>query len=889
VNLPSKARPWLGRALASSAGCLALSIAGASGVARAQSPQAVQRQPSDGVDRPIHDYSGAGDASSLELNPALIGGVEGVDLVLRGYGRVDDFARGSGFGSWLSLNFVPGFALGLGMQVLRPRFGGGIADEAADQNPDVTKLTAGAAFGDGEIATFGFAFSGMRRAGRWLQSADFDAGLMFRITNYASLGISSRVSPVTADSATYNPHLDMIGELAVRPLGKDNIELAGGVKSRFIDDTGQGIDQAIRDAGLNEVLPRGRLTLRWEGVWLSGEVEQVAVDRIDQNALSLEPGGKALRGSVALGLAFDYGAVETGLHAGLSEGVDGFGVMGRFSSHKQGRVWYPRQVDAERIDLSKVGDERAFITMLERLERARDAKERAVVLLDARDVRAGWATLYELRQVLVEIRNAGGHVFAYTEIGDLKDYYMASVAEHVFVHPAGELQVYGLSATSLYFKDALAKIGIRVEANHIDEYKAAHEPFTRSSRSAADKKQRAALLDDLYATIVYDVARGRGLNLAQVRDLIDDAPYGAERAVELGLADEVVYRDELPDRMSAVLGADVTFAKFSDPSRERTTWSAAPYVAVVLVEGTIIDGESINIPFLNIHNTGGDTIVETLRELRSDRACQGIVLRVNSPGGSALASDVIWREVQRTHDAHAEDPRSPPIAVSMGDVAASGGYYVAMGTRQVFASPSTITGSIGVVSLHFDLSGLLDWLGINHDTLKRGRNADIDSLWKPWSDDQRGRLQLSMERTYDLFRKRVSDARDLSMDEVHELARGHVYSGTEAKNLKLVDELGGLARAIDWVEAEAGVRRFERPLEVRVLPKRPGLLDIIFDTVGPELTAGIKDNAKGRLRGRNAKQLPRVLDAALARIPLSVLFLHDGRPATLMERQVTID
>ncbi len=390
--------------------------------------------------------------------------------------------------------------------------------------------------------------------------------------------------------------------------------------------------------------------------------------------------------------------------------------------------------------------------------------------------------------------------------------------------------------------------------------------------------------------MVYDIARARGLSKAEVRERIDDAPYGPQQAIDAGLADEIVFRDELSDRMSAVLGADVQFAKFSDPDRERTTWSKAPYVAVVLIEGTIVDGESTHIPFLNIHNTGGDTIVETLRELRNDRACKGIVLRVNSPGGSALASDVIWREVQRTHDAHREDDRSPPIVVSMGDVAASGGYYVAMGAGHVFASPNTITGSIGVVSLHFDLSGLLRWLGINRDTITRGRNADIDLLWKPWTDDQRERLRRSMERTYDLFRKRVSEARGMDMERVHELARGHVYSGVDALELGLIDELGGLRQAIDRIEAQAGVPRYQRPLDVRVLPRRPGLLDIILDNVGPELTAGAQQKLESRReRGPLGRDLPRVLDAALARIPLSVLFLHDGRPATLMERQITLD
>jgi protease-4 len=215
----------------------------------------------------------------------------------------------------------------------------------------------------------------------------------------------------------------------------------------------------------------------------------------------------------------------------------------------------------------------------------------------------------------------------------------------------------------------------------------------------------------------------------------------------------------------------------------------------VLIEGTIIDGDSRTIPFLGIQFTGGDTIVKQLRALRADPMCKGIILRVNSPGGSALASDVIWREVARTHEAFARNPKkSPPIVVSMGDVAASGGYYVAMGARTIFASSMTLTGSIGVVSLHFDLSGLLAKLGISTTTFQRGKNADIASVYKPYTDDQRARMDASMRRVYDLFRGRVAEGRDMTIDEVDKLGRGHVYSGTDAHALKLVDQLGGCTR-----------------------------------------------------------------------------------------------
>ncbi|MGB1701453.1 MAG: signal peptide peptidase SppA, partial [Nannocystaceae bacterium] len=324
--------------------------------------------------------------------------------------------------------------------------------------------------------------------------------------------------------------------------------------------------------------------------------------------------------------------------------------------------------------------------------------------------------------------------------------------------------------------------------------KSAHEPYTRTERSKEDAFQRNALLDDIFAQIVGDIAQGRGATLSEVRHLIDTAPFGPQESIDANLADATAYRDEVLTRISEEVGFDVVFARFPDTTPAKPTWSTEPYIGVVLVEGTIVDGESLSIPLLGIRNAGGDTIAETIRTLRADRACRGILLRVNSPGGSALASDIIWREVELTRLAHEKDQRKPAIVVSMGDVAASGGYYVATGAREIFALPTTITGSIGVVSLHFDVSEMLEKLDITRDAITRGLNADI-SRYTPWTDDQRARMQASILRVYELFLSRVSEARGMSRDEVHALARGRVYSGADALEVGLIDKIGGIEAA----------------------------------------------------------------------------------------------
>lgn len=863
---------------------LALAALLAWGTARAQEPRALDRAVSDGVDRPVKDYSGEGDASSIELNPALLSAAKGLNFAVLGYRSVSPFTRGTGLGGFFSANLGFGLAVGLGVQALRPGFYGGFPESFAAWNPDATKLSIAFSGGDGKVASFGLGVHWLR-AGGLLRAPDLDLGLLFRIRNYASFGGLVRFGPGDLGVHGELPgELGLVGELAIRPLGTRALELAGGVRGRI-----RAVEPGLQFSQWERLgaLPRGRIAVRHHGIELAAEVEQVRVHVLDPSTYGFVRADKAVRGSVQLALAWDFVKASGGIHAGLGESLDGYGLAARFSTARQGRLFWPRLVDVERIDLSAVKGERGLIALLQRLQRAERAGARTILLVDARDTRLGWASLQELRAALVRVRNAGGHVFAYLEDARLKDYYLASAAEKIFIHPAGELQTYGLSATTLYFRGLLDKLGVQAEALHIDEYKSAHEAFTRSDPSDRDREQRDAYLDDTYAQIAHDIAQARGLSIAQVRDLLDDAPHAPQRAEERGLVDDVIFRDQVVEKIGAAVGARVKFASFPDTEPDLKTWSHEPYIAVVLVEGTIVDGESRTIPLLGTQFAGGDTIVKQLRQLRADPACEGIVLRVNSPGGSALASDLIWREVARTHEAWQKNPRkSPPIAVSMSDVAGSGGYYVAMGAGQIFAQSTTLTGSIGVVTIHFDVSGLLEKLGIATYTFKRGKNADIAGLYRPYTPDQRARMEASIRRVYDLFVKRVSDARGKTPEQVDALARGHVYSGTDARDLGLVDSLGGLHEAIAYVRDKSGVSP-RRQLDIRVLPARKGLLELVLDLLGPDDDHGLR----GKLQARRAADppLPLVLTTTLARLPLALLFLPQDQPSALMPATYAIE
>lgn len=860
--------------------------------AAAAPPRTTDRAPTDGVDRVYHDYSGEGDASSIELNPALLSTIRGFDLTLLGYNATNAFVRGSGFGAFGALNLGFGLGMGLGFQLMRPGLQDGVFDFDADANPAVTKVSWGFSGGLGKFGAMGVSVHGIRAGSAWLQRPDVDIGLMTRITNFASLGAMARLGPADVRSETLPSELSVIGELALRPLGTHNLELAGGFKQRVLEAApGQGAD----NLGIEGLLGRGRISLRFHGIALRGEVEQVHATLLDEQSFAPLRREKALRGSASIEFSWDAVSAGAGVHAGVSDEVDGVGYHARFHTWRRGRVYPPRTVDADRLDLQGMDGQRQLIPMLEHIERARQAGKRAVVVVDARRVDGGWATLHELREALKKVRNAGGHVFAYVESADLKDYYIASVAERIYIHPAGGLETYGISATPLYFKEALSKIGVQAEVVKVREYKSAGERFDRDGPSEHDAKQRTELNRDVYERVVWDIAQARGLSTTAVRDLFDDAPHGPSAAVEKGLVDEVTFRDELKLKISEVIGANVEFRRIGRTDPEDATWSEAPYIAVVLVEGTIVDGISRFIPFLRLEFAGADTITQTLKDLREDRACKGVVLRVDSPGGSALASDVIWREVARTQEAHQRDPRSsPPIVVSMSDVAASGGYYVAMGSKTVLADPLTVTGSIGVITIHFDISGLLDKLGISTATFKEGKNPDITSLYKPYTDDQRARVQKSVEEMYGLFTSRVADGRGITKEKVDELARGHVYSGLDAKELGLVDAHGGLMDAVAMLRKMSGVPEF-RKLELKVLPKRRRLIDIILGTTGePFAGAGpIRNAAKRREEAKQqrslAGMLPRALDEALAKLPLSLLYLPQGTTHALLPYDVGLD
>jgi len=451
--------------------------------------------------------------------------------------------------------------------------------------------------------------------------------------------------------------------------------------------------------------------------------------------------------------------------------------------------------------------------LLLKLRQLRDDPAVGAVLLRFAGLSLGAGRSEELRQAVEELAQRK-KVVAYLEDVGLEEYAVASAAPRIEMAPLATLRLTGYASGSLYLKEALARLGIAVEVVAIGKYKSAGEPLASSGMSAADRQQREALLDGIFTRRVKTLAEARRLAPERVRELVDQGLFDAASAKQAGLADEVAF----PDEVEARLGLGRRGERRWDPPAPRLAqrWGSRPAVAVVTVSGMIVPGRAR--PFLVPGGlAGAETVADLLRGAADDRSVRAIVVRIESPGGDALASDLIRRAMVAARQ------KGKPVVVSMGDVAASGGYWIASGADLIVAEPGTITGSIGVVGLKPDLSGLLGKVGVAQETLRRGAKADFWSLSRPWTAEERATLERHLTSAYQLFLARVAEGRRRPVEEIEPLAQGRVWSGAEALEKKLVDRLGSLRDAVTLARQRAGIAPGEE-VEVRRLEAPRGLL-----------------------------------------------------------------
>jgi protease-4 len=437
-----------------------------------------------------------------------------------------------------------------------------------------------------------------------------------------------------------------------------------------------------------------------------------------------------------------------------------------------------------------------------------------------------WAKVQEVRDAVLDFRKSGKPVYAYLEYGGDREYYLATAADKVFLMPSTPLDLTGVATYQLFLRGTLDKIGAVPDLHRIGEYKTAVNTFNEKGYTPPHKEMDQSLNLDLYEQIVRGIADGRKKNDDDVRKLFDDGPFLPEDALRAGLVDDVAYQDQVEEKLRG--GESRRQIDADDYGRVSATslgLNKGPRIAVIYATGTINSGKNGYDP-LNGAVAGSETLIDYIRQARRDNSVRAIVLRVDSPGGSATASDAIWRELMITRN---EKP-DRPLVVSMSDLAASGGYYIAMPGQVIVAQPSTLTGSIGIFGGKIVTGGVYGKLGARIESTSVGRHAEINSPARPYNAEELGKLQEQLQAFYDQFVEKVAEARHSTPEKIDALAQGRVWTGRQAKQNGLVDELGGLDRAVAVAKQRAKIAA-DSDVELVVYPPRKSFYELLSEQV----------------------------------------------------------
>src|SRR5215208_6113334 len=463
------------------------------------------------------------------------------------------------------------------------------------------------------------------------------------------------------------------------------------------------------------------------------------------------------------------------------------------------------------------GPDQSLTGLVMQFKKAKVDRRIKAILLDVNMSGVGWGKAEELRDAITDFRSSGKPVYAYIEFGLNKEYYIATACDKIIVPPPGELFINGLAADVMFFRGSLDKLGIYPDIYQIGKYKSAGDMFTQKEMTEAHREYVNSMLDDLFNRYVNAIAQARRKTPEEVRALIDNAPYNAIQAKDAGLVDEALYRDEVEKQFKSLLGYKETDsfvairgAEYRDVSPESLGLNKGERIAVIYASGEIGSGSSENSPSGD-QSIGSDTVSKALTDAAADKSIKAIVMRVDSPGGSGLASDVIWHAVETAN-------QKKPVVISMSDVAASGGYYISASAAKIIAQPSTITGSIGVVAGKPVLRGFYDWLGISNEYVLRGKNAGMFRETEKFSDEERVKFEEWIKTTYYRdFVPKVAKGRNKDAGFIDSVGQGRVWTGAQARDRGLVDDFGGLDKAVEVakqlanIPADKGVQRVILP------------------------------------------------------------------------------
>lgn len=798
------------------------------------------RRPTEPVSLPAYSIVGVDSPEAVNLNPAALAALPawGLSYVHADAGQAESLAgRGDAFYAAAPLLF--GLSGGIAVDAVRPTAGSG--------QPARIMTSVALSYAPDETLSFGAAsrfFASRDRQVSGIVTLDLAARWLPLDTVGVSLLARDIVSPPLEGTGTSVPRSFVLGT-ALRPTGDRafTLDLAGALNER--GDVGARMSVDVRVPFVGRAL--------------------VAAELSDL--------GRSARGQVLGGLSVDWTMFSAGGGVLVGDGFEG------------GPGWYvsARVEGAERrgiprgkyvIDLPVKGTgSRGSIALVRWLDRALHDDRIAGVVLRPRGSGLGLAYAQEVRLLLAALREADKRVVCHLTDGTGSEFYACAAADQRLLDPAGGIRLSGLASELFWVGELLQKLGIRADFVRIGAQKSAIEQYHNQAASPTARAQRERILDASYRRLVTDIAGNLEATPAQVAALIDEGPFLPGRARERGLVDGLADEFDMDEALES--GLQGSYARQTERSHDvDERWGAQPGIGVVVVDGDIVDGDNVNIPVLGIRSSGGRTVARALDRMADDPRVRAIVLRVDSPGGSVLASDQIYRAIRRAR-------RRKKVIASLGRVAASGGYYIAAAADEIWANPSTLTGSIGVWFGKVDFVPLGEMVGVTLETMGRGRRAGVSSLYRPFTADERALLARLLRRWYLRFLTRVAQGRSMTPRFVDTLGRGRVFTGDEALEHGLVDHLGGFGSALTAARRAAGLGA-DAPIQV--LPDRPSsALDYVLDAIGVSVMAEGPDlEVQSSLLRRVAPELQAVLRAVfslrqagattpMARLPLAWL------------------
>lgn len=488
--------------------------------------------------------------------------------------------------------------------------------------------------------------------------------------------------------------------------------------------------------------------------------------------------------------------------------------------------------------------------VLSSIKKAKDDENIAGIYIEAGQLTTSYASLEEIRNAIADFKDSGKFVVAYSDIYSQGLYYLASVADKVYMNPSGSLDWKGISAQTVFFKDLLDKVGVKMQIFKVGTYKSAVEPFMAMEMSDANREQVREYVGSVWASMIGEVSESRNIPVDSLDALADGGRLmvDADYCVAAGMVDSLSYKNDMTEVLAAMLGLDedeepemLALSDMKNVKRAVPKDKSGNIVAVYYAEGDIVDDGETGIVSVKM--------IDDIKKLRKDDDVKAVVLRVNSPGGSAFGSEQIWKEIA---DLKAEKP----VVVSMGDYAASGGYYISCNANYIFAQSMTLTGSIGIFGMMPDGKALADRLGVAIETVNTNRYSDYGSVYRPMNDGEAALTQSSVADGYDLFLKRCAAGRMMSVADIDKIAQGRVWTGTMAKEIGLVDEIGGLDDAVDKAVELAGIESYT----LLSYPGRKSVLDDFYSAfsyvkASPSLSLeGVVESFKDAYEGKVSLQ-----------------------------------